>query len=325
MLSNLEIKRLSYRYKNNKVRYYGLNYFRQLIPSGYFQARLENALDGIKDLNEEEIMSRVNYYNKLEKHVPLSGKARKLSDLRIRESKTYFFDLYEYTRFFDQDLLGHFLFGDIRHIPEEPSITKSRPISDKNENSVLMKLNKVRHFIFVKNDQSYHSKKDMLVWRGKIFPYQPHRIGFLRKFYGHPMCDIGQVNRNDLNHAWRAHRMTISEQLRYKFILCLEGNDVASNLKWVMSSNSVAVMPKPKFETWFMEGRLIPDHHYISIKDDYSDLEDKLNYYLKNPDQAVEISRNANDFVAQFKNKDDEDVISLLVLKKYFEKTNQHQ
>ena len=40
---------------------------------------------------------------------------------------------------------------------------------------------------------------------------------------------------------------------KHKFILCIEGNDVASNLKWVMSSNSVAVMPKPKFESWFME------------------------------------------------------------------------
>ena len=51
--------------------------------------------------------------------------------------------------------------------------------------------------------------------------------------------------------------MTINEQLHYKFILCSEGNDVASNLKWVMSSNSIAVMPKPKFETWFMEGILV--------------------------------------------------------------------
>ena len=41
-----------------------------------------------------------------------------------------------------------------------------------------------------------------------------------------------------------------------------------------MSSNSVAVMPRPKYESWFMEGRLQPGVHYIEIKDDYSDLED---------------------------------------------------
>ena len=137
------------------------------------------------------------------------------------------------------------------------------------------------------------------------------------------MCDIGKVNNNELDSKWLVNRMTIDEQLEYKFILCLEGNDVASNLKWVMSSNSVAVMPKAKFETWFMEGLLIPDFHYILIKDDYSDLESKLRYYIENPKKALDIIKNANAHVAQFKDAMTEDIISLVVLKKYFEKTKQ--
>lgn len=59
---------------------------------------------------------------------------------------------------------------------------------------------------------------------------------------------------------------TIREHLDYKFIMAIEGNDVASNLKWVMSSNSLAVMPRPTCETWFMEGTLIPDYHYIEVR-----------------------------------------------------------
>ena len=54
--------------------------------------------------------------------------------------------------------------------------------------------------------------------------------------------------------------------------MCVEGVDVATNLKWVMSSNSIAVMPKPKIESWFMENMLIPEKHYIEIKEDYSDV-----------------------------------------------------
>ena len=73
----------------------------------------------------------------------------------------------------------------------------------------------------------------------------------------------------------------MGEQLQNKFILCIEGNDVASNLKWAMSSNSLVFMTKkPKFETWFMEGTLIPGHHYVEIKDDYSDMIEKMDYYL---------------------------------------------
>lgn len=107
--------------------------------------------------------------------------------------------------------------------------------------------------------------------------------------------------------------------LKYKFILCLEGNDVASNLKWVMSSNSIAVMPKPKYETWFMEGKLKGNVHYIEIKDDYSDLEEKLNYYSEHTKEALDIINNAHKFIAELKDPNKEDLIALLVLQKYFD------
>lgn len=72
-----------------------------------------------------------------------------------------------------------------------------------------------------------------------------------------------------------------------------------------------------------MEGQLIPHHHYVQIKDDYSDLEEQLTFYINNPEKALEIIRNANAYVQQFKNKKQEDFISLLVLEKYFYKTGQ--
>ena len=126
-----------------------------------------------------------------------------------------------------------------------------------------------------------------------------------------------------MNSLWKVPRLTINQQLTYKFILCLEGNDVASNLKWVMSSNSIAVMTKPKFETWFMEGLLKPDFHYIQIKDDYSDLEDRLNNYITHTQKAMDIIYNANQYISQFKDHKQEELISLCTLEKYFIQTNQ--
>ena len=98
---------------------------------------------------------------------------------------------------------------------------------------------------------------------------------------------------------------------------------MASNLKWVMSSNSVAVMPKPKFESWFMEDMLIADYHYIQINDDYSDLENKLRFYIENPEKLKQISINANNYVNQFRDYNDEKLISLLVMEKFFSLTKQ--
>ena len=122
---------------------------------------------------------------------------------------------------------------------------------------------------------------------------------------------------------WVKPVMSIGHQLHHKFILSLEGNDVATNLKWVMSSNSIAVMPRPKFETWFMEGKLKPNYHYIEIKDDFSDLEAQLNHYIANPDEAEAIVRNAHAYISQFSNPLVEDVTSILVLDKYFKETAQ--
>ena len=66
-----------------------------------------------------------------------------------------------------------------------------------------------------------------------------------------------------------------------------------------------------------MEGKLIPDYHYIQIKDDYSDVEEKINYYIKNTDKLKIISKNANEYISQFKNKESEKIISILVMEKF--------
>ena len=305
------------------------NFRNKICKPKFYQSKLDARLkqiDILSTIELEQITSRVHYYNKLESNFNLSSESKSLNELELKKGKKeYFFDLYEYGRYFKQSLRGHFLFGDITKVYKEPAFVKSRPINDENENSILLKWNKVRHFMFVKNDKvPFSSKKDILISRGQIYASQPHRIKFLELYFNHPMCNIGMVNTKDIVPKWKVDRMTISEKLHYKFILCLEGNDVSSNLKWVMSSGSLAVMPKPKYETWFMEGKLIPDYHYVAIKNDYSDLETKLQYYIDHPEKAQEIVKNANDYIAQFKNKKTEDLISLLVLKKYFNKTNQY-
>ncbi|MFQ8804580.1 MAG: glycosyl transferase family 90 [Alistipes indistinctus] len=102
---------------------------------------------------------------------------------------------------------------------------------------------------------------------------------------------------------WSKGKITLFEHLVYKFILTLEGIDVSTSLKWVMSTNSVAVMPRPTYETWFMEGTLIPNYHYIEIKSDYSDLPQRLQYYIDHPEEAEAIARHAHEYISQFRDK----------------------
>ena len=161
--------------------------------------------------------------------------------------------------------------------------------------------------------------------RSAITKKHKKRIDFFKIYFNNQLCDLGSINKNTPHPEWLKNKMSIESHLKYKFIMCVEGVDVATNLKWVMSSNSIAVMPRPKIESWFMENKLIPEKHYIEINEDYSDLEIKIEYYLKNPEKCKRIIKNANDYVEQFKNKRREDLISLLVLEKYFHFTGQQE
>ena len=306
--------------KNTKLTYYLANLLKQLIPDFYYKQKLNELM---KEDIDEQILQRVNYYNKIKTNFELDSNAVSIEDfIKNEKKKTYYFDLLEYLRYFDKKLKISYLFGDITTIPETPSFLKSRPIEGDNQNSILMKLNKIRHFIFVDDKRSFREKKDMIVWRGKC--YTKYRKKFIQEFYDKPFCNIGQTNtKGETDIPWQKEKMSLEKQLEYKFILAIEGNDVASNLKWVMSSNSLAFMPKPKYETWFMEGTLIPNHHYVLLKDDCSDMEEKVAYYSTHTDEAKEIIKNANAHVAQFKNKKREDIISLLVMQKYFQDSGQ--
>ncbi|HKK81310.1 MAG TPA: glycosyl transferase family 90 [Prolixibacteraceae bacterium] len=309
--------------KNNKFTYYSSAYFNLLLPRALFRKRLNAVLKKAGEYDESEIHSRVEYYNKLSSVTVLNSKAVALNNFKYGgKLKTYFFDSYMLLRYFPLSYKILYLFGDITTVPEEPSLVKSRPINNKNHHSVLLKLNAVRHFNFITDRVSFRNKKDKLLGRFNV--YQPNRERFLEMYFGHRLCNVGQVNNDSGGNAkWLKPKMSLAEHLKYKFILCLEGNDVATNLKWVMSSNSIAVMPRPTCETWFMEGKLIPGRHYIEIAPDYSDVEKKLNYYIDHPEEAEKIIKHAHTFVKQFKTPKKEKLISLLVLQKYFEKTGQ--
>lgn len=308
-------------HKNNKFLYYLKGYLSLFIPNTFYQFSLENLLQKITEKEFNKIKERVNYYNKIEKKIQPSKDWKYLSDLKLsKKGKTYFFDAFSTARFF-KNYKANFVFGDVNFVPDKPSFVKSRPISNDNQNSIILKLNKVRHFTFVKDHLSLEKKKNILFGRAAV--HQNHRIDFYKKYFNNNLCDLGQINKGTDHDFWYKPKVNIDYHLKHKFILCIEGNDVASNLKWVMSSNSVAVMPKPKFESWFMEGKLIPDYHYIQIKDDYSDMEEKINYYIKNTDKLKIISKNANEYISQFKDKESEKIISILVMEKFFSLTNQ--
>lgn len=321
------------RNKNSKLLYYFRAAVIYLWPKFFLRNRIKELEKEAFVLEDKEyIEKRVNYYNKLDSSVTLPASATPLSNhvfRRKRGNSVYFFDTYEIIRFFKQSFRWLHEPGDITKVFDYPTVVKSRPIATDvidNCNSILLKLDKVRHFFFVNDPIPFEKKKSIVLFRGAVHG-KPHRQRFLEMYIENSLCDLRDTAKDSKNpQSWQQKKlMTIREHLNYRYIMALEGNDVASNLKWVMSSNSIAVMPRPKYETWFMEGTLIPNYHYIEIKPDYSDLIEKIAYYNNHLDEAKSIIKNANEYIKQFQDKKRERLISLLVMDKYFQMTGQYE
>jgi hypothetical protein len=113
--------------------------------------------------------------------------------------------------------------------------------------------------------------------------------------------------------------MSIAEMLKYKFLLSIEGNDVATNLKWILLSNSVVLMAKPTKCSWFMEDMLVPFTHYVPLNDDYSNIKEMFLWCMNNLEKCKNISQNATDYMKKFLNSENEKYIISEVLKGYFD------
>jgi len=185
----------------------------------------------------------------------------------------------------------------------EGVIAKTRNIEDRSV--TLLKLNPERHWGEIRKvkslDTEYRQKKDMAIWRGATTgdrKINGKRIDLVNSFFDHQhKFDVGfsivlyeNVSRFHLVKDIK----TIKAQLRYKFLICIEGNDVASGLKWMLQSNSVVMMPRPTASSWLMEDTLEPFVHYMPLADDFSDAEELFDWAVSHEAECIEISNNAN-------------------------------
>ena len=77
------------------------------------------------------------------------------------------------------------------------------------------------------------------------------------------------------------------------YLSFLSGNDVATNLKWLMAQNSVVLMPTPLKESWLMEGLLRPWVHYVPL-DDPAEARARVAWMEAHEEDCLRIVRNAN-------------------------------
>jgi hypothetical protein len=296
-----------------KLFYYARNAVRDIAPQALFRRRLAGLLDRAR-LSDASVRARLNHYNMLQDAFAPGADAMPVSRLPTDRSM-YYYDLKEFTRYFDPDLLIDLQFGDLNKVPRVPSIVKARPIAGDNRNGVLFKLNKFRHFHMPADDVAFADKLPLAVWRGKL--NNPIRTLLLEVARDLPFCDVGTPKPTAVP-EYRKPYLSIAQQLRYRYVISLEGNDVATNLKWIMSSNSLCLMPPPTSETWFAEKQIEANVHYAPLEPDFSDIAERVRYFERHPAEAKRIIAAANAYCRKFADERAEQAISLLVLYKYF-------
>ena len=94
-------------------------------------------------------------------------------------------------------------------------------------------------------------------------------------------------------------RLSVPQQLGYKYIVCISGNDRASNTNWVVASNSVPIFAKPRFHSWVCEPWLKPNVHYVEVKEDFSDFPEKIEWCQAHDKECEEIDRNGKELMEQ--------------------------
>jgi hypothetical protein len=212
--------------------------------------------------------------------------------------------------------------------------TKSRPFNRREANNNVISFTSTdRHWDPVRDilsgkikDIEWSEKQDKVVWRGSltnIFAKANPRLLAVKKYKSHKDFDVGFTEKRWVGVASKdliKPAMSIDEMLTYKYIISIEGDDIATNLQWAMCSNSLTIMPVPTREGWFLESCLVPWVHFVPINETMDDLEEKLEWCRNNDEQCQEIVKAANEYVSSFLNFEEERELASLVIKNYFDR-----
>lgn len=201
--------------------------------------------------------------------------------------------------------------GDRPYLQEPKKIlVKIRDSHNDKSNGIIANLNSARHWGYcgaIKNfDTDWDMKKSEPFWRGvstgiDIDNRSYTRADLVKDYYNVYDVAFSQIHRARHEHLaiYNKGMSPINKILQYKYVICIDGNDKSSSLNWLLYSNSIPIMPKPRFHSWLCEPWLKSEVHYVEVKEDFSDLVDKIEWCKLHDEECQEISKNGRDFILQ--------------------------
>jgi len=170
----------------------------------------------------------------------------------------------------------------------------------------------------------FEKKINKVIWRGTTTGdpnKKANRYTLVTKYFYNKNVNIGfskVAQHKQKYNSYLKGNISMPVMRTYKYIISVEGNDKDSGINWKLASNSVVLMARPRYVSWLMESELIPNYHYVLLKDDFSDLIEKVEWCNNNQDKCKEIIKNAHKFMDQFKDLNEQKKIENEVLRIYF-------
>ncbi len=147
-------------------------------------------------------------------------------------------------------------------------------------------------------------KSNELIWRGGcsgVGGNKSLRVRFVEHLYkNNPAIRLSNwwSEGKNINQELLGPRINYTELMKSKYFFIIDDNVIASNHMWGFATNSVPIVIS-NAKCWFSEFAK-ENVHYISVKHDLSDLDEKLDWIKNNDDKAEQIANNAYIFTKEF-------------------------
>ena len=113
------------------------------------------------------------------------------------------------------------------------------------------------------------------------------------------------------------NKVSQADHLKYKYLVDVDGNSCSfERYFWVLLSNSVVLKQITPNIQWYYDG-LKPYEHFIPVKDDLSDLLEKIQWAQTHDTEAKQIAENATSFIKNELSAEDIFIYMTHLLKEY--------
>ena len=150
-----------------------------------------------------------------------------------------------------------------------------------------------------KNGVPWQEKTEKIFWRGR--DSNKERLTLARMSKEYPDYINASLTaffffRDEETKLGKSPHVPFYDFFNYKYQLCIDGTVAAYRLPYLLAGGSVVFKTQSKYFEHFYKD-LKPWVHFIPVKEDLSDLVERVQWARENDDKCFEISRNARDFV----------------------------